>query len=341
MNWPPNEVLTLVHYLHKHHERIGDGGNFRQDIYAAAAAAHLNMIHPNPTHPKTADAVKNGYVKEHPLIHHFKSSGWEFYTFLQDILENDTHAQGESTYAPANVNTAMGSVDCTGGTDGASKGNQVNEEMPSTSVSTAAPSLPSVPPLPLDGASSKGKECKVEPPPDMSLPSPPSSSKCSYTEMASDSTEDYNTSNISEPPFSGSLMSCTSSFAKCMNLSSAMSLSRSRPASRRGTSSAMQESLMLGMQGSLNLLCHDHAQPPPRPSHNSDPSLATPKLIAVPQLNPGHYVNLQPRTSSLDETPNLVRPLLDPQLYYSSILDATPIPGPGLPHTFFLARSPV
>ena len=56
-NWPPNEVSTLVHYLHKHHKRIGDGGNFRWDIYAAAAA-HLNTIHPNPTHLKTADAVK-------------------------------------------------------------------------------------------------------------------------------------------------------------------------------------------------------------------------------------------------------------------------------------------
>ncbi|KIM60370.1 hypothetical protein SCLCIDRAFT_26704 [Scleroderma citrinum Foug A] len=85
--------------------------------------------------------------------------------------------------------------------------------------------------------------------------------------------------------------------------------------------------------------CHDRAQPPPRPSHNSDPSPATPKLIAVPQLNPGHYVNLRPRTSFIDKTPNLVWPLLDPQLYYSSIPDATPIPGPGLPHTFFLARS--
>ena len=75
-----------------------------------------------------------------------------------------------------------------------------------------------------------------------------------------------------------------------------------------------------------------------------------PKLVAVPQLNSGHYINPRPRTSSivsqpqawsnpgtsdlspgLDETPNLVWPLLDPQLYYSSILDATPIPGPGLP----------
>ena len=43
--------------------------------------------------------------------------------------------------------------------------------------------------------------------------------------------------------------------------------------------------------------CHDHAQPLPRPSHNSNPSPATPKLIAVPQLNSGHYVNLWPRTS--------------------------------------------
>ncbi|KIM59452.1 hypothetical protein SCLCIDRAFT_9936 [Scleroderma citrinum Foug A] len=240
MNWPPNEVSTLVHYLHKHGERIGDGSNFRQDIYAAAAA-HLNMIHPNPTHPKTADAVKNkwmsfkganivgadaeevfnGYAKEqHPLIRHFKNSGWELYTFLQDILENDSHAQGESAYAPTNVNTAMGSVDCTGGTGGAGEANQIDEEMPSMSVSTAAPSLPSVPPLPLDGASSKGKECKVEPPPDMSLPSPPSSSKHSYTEMASNSTEDYATSNISGPPFSNSSMSHTSSSANITSIPS-------------------------------------------------------------------------------------------------------------------------
>ena len=28
--------------------------------------------------------------------------------------------------------------------------------------------------------------------------------------------------------------------------------------------------------------CHDHAQPPPRPSQYSDPNPATPKLIATP-----------------------------------------------------------
>ena len=62
-----------------------------------------------------------------------------------------------------------------------------------------------------------------------------------------------------------------------------------------------------------------------------------PRIVFWPraQSNPGTS-DLSP---SLDETPNLVRPLLDPQLYYSSILDATPIPGPGLPHTFFLTRS--
>ena len=43
--------------------------------------------------------------------------------------------------------------------------------------------------------------------------------------------------------------------------------------------------------------CHDHAQPLPRPSHNSNPSPATPKLIAVSQLNSRHYVSLWPRTS--------------------------------------------
>ena len=107
-------------------------------------------------------------------------------------------------------------------------------------------------------------------------------------------------------------------------------------------------------------VCHDHAWPLPRPSQYSNPSPATPKLIAVPQLNSGHYVSLRPRTShivfqpqawskpgisdlspSLDETPNLVWPLLDSQLYYSSILDAMLISDPGLPCTFFLARSPV
>ena len=106
--------------------------------------------------------------------------------------------------------------------------------------------------------------------------------------------------------------------------------------------------------------CHDCAQPLPRPSCNSNPSPAIPKLIAVPQLNSRHYVSLWPRTSciifqphaqsnpgisdlspSLDETLNLVRPLLDSQLCYSSIPDAMLIPSPGLPSIFFLARSPV
>ena len=50
--------------------------------------------------------------------------------------------------------------------------------------------------------------------------------------------------------------------------------------------------------------CHDCAQPLPRPSQYSDPSPATPKLM-----------------------------------HPSSIPDATPIPSPGLPRTFFLARS--
>ncbi|KIM61353.1 hypothetical protein SCLCIDRAFT_25985, partial [Scleroderma citrinum Foug A] len=45
-------------------------------------------------------------------------------------------------------------------------------------------------------------------------------------------------------------------------------------------------------------ICHDHAQPLPRPSRNSNPSPATPKLIAVPQLNSGCYINPRPRTSS-------------------------------------------
>ena len=113
-----------------------------------------------------------------------------------------------------------------------------------------------------------------------------------------------------------------------------------------------------GQRSEVESSCHDHARPLPRPSHNSDPSLATPKLIAVPQLNSGHYISLRPRTPphclpanlrsnpsisdlspSLDKTLNLVQLLLDPQLSYSSILDATPIPGPGLPRTFFLARS--
>ena len=46
----------------------------------------------------------------------------------------------------------------------------------------------------------------------------------------------------------------------------------------------------------LQPFCHDCAQPLPRSSQYSDPSPATPKLIAVPQLNSGHYISLQPRT---------------------------------------------
>ena len=61
-----------------------------------------------------------------------------------------------------------------------------------------------------------------------------------------------------------------------------------------------------------------------------------PRIVFWPHAwsNPGTS-DLSP---SLDETPNLVRLLLDPQLYYSSIPDAMPIPSPGLSCIFFLAR---
>ena len=51
------------------------------------------------------------------------------------------------------------------------------------------------------------------------------------------------------------------------------------------------------------------------------------------QSNPG-IPDLSP---SLDETLNLVRPLLDPQLYHSTTLGAMPVSGPGLPSYLLLA----
>ena len=46
-----------------------------------------------------------------------------------------------------------------------------------------------------------------------------------------------------------------------------------------------------------DMICHDHAQPLPRPSQYSDPSPATPKLIAAPQLNSGRYAHSRSWTS--------------------------------------------
>ena len=64
-----------------------------------------------------------------------------------------------------------------------------------------------------------------------------------------------------------------------------------------------------------------------------------PSIVSQPdaQSNPGTS-DLFP---SLDKTLNLVQLFLDPQLSYSSIPDAMPILGPGLPCIFFLARSPI
>ena len=55
-----------------------------------------------------------------------------------------------------------------------------------------------------------------------------------------------------------------------------------------------------------------------------------PRIVFQPDAwpNPG-IPDLSP---SLDETLNLVRPLLDPQLSYSITLDAMPIPGPCQDH---------
>lgn len=84
---------------------------------------------------------------------------------MQDILPHGG-ARGASAYAPANVNdsTATSIGDGAGGIDSAGEGNQVDEEMPGVSVSTAAPSLPLAP----VSASSKGKEHAVGPPPSRS-----------------------------------------------------------------------------------------------------------------------------------------------------------------------------
>jgi len=59
--WQPDEVTTLVHYLHTHRADAGDGGNFKQTTYTTAAA-HINMIYPNATHLKTPAAVKNKWT---------------------------------------------------------------------------------------------------------------------------------------------------------------------------------------------------------------------------------------------------------------------------------------
>ncbi|KAI5991978.1 hypothetical protein EDC04DRAFT_2613770 [Pisolithus marmoratus] len=57
-SWRPEEVETLIHFLHEHQSEVGDGGNFKKSTYAAAAA-HINKTHLTAGQLKTQDAVKN------------------------------------------------------------------------------------------------------------------------------------------------------------------------------------------------------------------------------------------------------------------------------------------
>ena len=67
------------------------------------------------------------------------------------------------------------------------------------------------------------------------------------------------------------------------------------------------------------------------------PGLPLHHLPANLQSNP----SIPELSASLDETPNLVWPLLALQLHYSITPAAMPIPSPGLPPYLLLARPPV
>ncbi|KIK19722.1 hypothetical protein PISMIDRAFT_107056, partial [Pisolithus microcarpus 441] len=125
--WCEEEVKALVKFLYDHQSEAGDNGNFKSSTYHAAAGHIALLLKDGPPKTSTAVKNKwTGYVshiaifdlssmqlgahwdneqganiqgkdseqvfedftKDHPLMHQFKTSGWEFYLLVEQIIPN-------------------------------------------------------------------------------------------------------------------------------------------------------------------------------------------------------------------------------------------------------------
>ncbi|KAI6040130.1 hypothetical protein EDC04DRAFT_2602663 [Pisolithus marmoratus] len=263
-SWRPEEVATLIHFLHEHRSEVGDGGNFKKSTYVAAAA-HINKTHPTAGQLKTQDAMKNkwssyiesyrgctgahwdgvkgagiegrdaaqvfdDYVKHHPLLHPFKSSGWEFHELLQDIIPNGA-AHGKNSFTPAATSGSANTV--------TSAGIPVSSTAAEFCI-TLDEDVHGVLP------SNQGKEHLVESPQESCdlLQPPLTTNKCSYAEMTGDVADSPSGGGDMNPlPFYDATISGVAS-VKQMNMDSAMGHVQGS-SSRRQPSQVAQESLML------------------------------------------------------------------------------------------------
>ncbi|KAI6015978.1 hypothetical protein EDC04DRAFT_2577884, partial [Pisolithus marmoratus] len=122
--WHDEEVRALIKFLYDHWGQAGNNGNFKSSTYHVAAEHITLLLKDGP--PKTHAAVKNkwtGYiywdieqyqamrsgthwdhqhganvqgkdseqvfmdfVKDHPLMCPFKTTGWEFYPLVEQII---------------------------------------------------------------------------------------------------------------------------------------------------------------------------------------------------------------------------------------------------------------
>ncbi|KIO10861.1 hypothetical protein M404DRAFT_128975, partial [Pisolithus tinctorius Marx 270] len=119
VHWNNEETAALIKFLHDNQHEAGDNGNFKMAT-CQATALHIANHHTDGP-PKNYQVVRNNltgyvsqhsqpsgahwdnekganiqgqhakqvyedFVKSHPLIHQFKTSGWDLYSYVADIL---------------------------------------------------------------------------------------------------------------------------------------------------------------------------------------------------------------------------------------------------------------
>ncbi|KAI6142014.1 hypothetical protein BKA82DRAFT_4361460 [Pisolithus tinctorius] len=265
VHWNHEETAALVRFLHDNQHEAGDNRNFKMATYQAATL-HITNYHtdgPPKNYQVHVKQVFEDFVKSHPLIHQFKTSGWDLYPYIADIIPHGG-AHGANTFSLDSSNATTDSLD-NGDAPAESAPSSTPTPIEPTSTSVPADSVP-VLPLVLPGSDNNHFPFFDNPPStinlsDISIPpssAPPSSGKRSHTKMLGD---DKVLTTMSIFPYANaSDISATAPASnKHANLSAALDYAKSSHSCHSHNppplpSLAISNPIMVGLQGLINFL---------------------------------------------------------------------------------------